>query len=408
VDGVKAFHCRRMGLRLVPDWPLSRRPEALADHAPSPLAVRTRDLALDYPALLGCAWGRPSQALGPVYAPFDGSRRMPRLPGPPYHFMTRVRQLSGEIGALGPGAGVEVDYDVPTDAWYFAENGAPVMPFSVLLEAGLQPCGWLALGTGIPLQSRETLHFRNLDGTGTVLGEVRPDSGTLTTRVRLVDVSRSGGMSLVFFEVETSAGGEPVLRMTTSFGFFPGEALAQQVGLPAAPEELAWWSRPGEQTLDLAVLRAGLPCLPRERLRQIDRVTGFWPRAGRAGLGRLRAEKDVRPGDWFFKAHFYQDPVQPGSLGLEALVELLKCYLAATQPEGGGSPRFEALALGAPLRWKYRGQVVAANRVVTVEIEVLETGRDAGGAYALADGWLWVDGLRIYAAQGLRVRLIPG
>jgi 3-hydroxymyristoyl/3-hydroxydecanoyl-(acyl carrier protein) dehydratase len=37
------------------------------------------------------------------------------------------------------------------------------------------------------------------------------------------------------------------------------------------------------------------------------------------GLGWLRAEKDVDAGDWYFKAHFFQDPVQPGSLGVQAM-----------------------------------------------------------------------------------------
>ena len=281
------------------------------------------------------------------------------------------------------------------------------MPFSVLLEVALQPCGWLSLGTGLPLLSAEPLHFRNLDGALTALREVRPDTGTLTTCVRLVDVSRSGGMSLVFFEVETLVSGEPVLRLTTSFGFFPGEALAQQIGLPPAGDEGAWFARPAEVSLELPDLRARSSSLPRQRLALLDRITGFWPTAGRAGLGRLRAEKDVRASDWFFKAHFFQDPVQPGSLGLEALVELLKCHLVSTY--GGKTPSgasFEALALGAPLRWKYRGQVAPANRVVTLELEVLESGRDTHGARATADGWLWVDGLRIYAAQGLSARML--
>ena len=30
----------------------------------------------------------------------------------------------------------------------------------------------------------------------------------------------------------------------------------------------------------------------------------------------------VDPSAWFFKAHFYQDPVIPGSLGLESLLQL--------------------------------------------------------------------------------------
>ena len=57
------------------------------------------------------------------------------------------------------------------------------MPFAVLLEAALQPCGWLSSYVGSALSVDEELGFRNLDGTGTLLGEVFPDAGTLTTRV---------------------------------------------------------------------------------------------------------------------------------------------------------------------------------------------------------------------------------
>ena len=39
MDGVKAFHCRRMGLRLTPDWPLTRRPELLQALEPSSSAA---------------------------------------------------------------------------------------------------------------------------------------------------------------------------------------------------------------------------------------------------------------------------------------------------------------------------------------------------------------------------------
>ena len=42
------------------------------------------------------------------------------------------------------GTKIILDYDIPHDAWYFDSNGAKVMPFCVLLEAALQPCGWPA------------------------------------------------------------------------------------------------------------------------------------------------------------------------------------------------------------------------------------------------------------------------
>ena len=68
---------------------------------------------------------------------------------------------------------------------------------------------------------------------------------------------------------------------------------------------------------------AGPLRLPHGPLRMIDRVLGYWPEGGKAGLGRLLAEQTVDPAAWYFKAHFYRDPVQPGSLGVEAMLQLL-------------------------------------------------------------------------------------
>jgi len=406
VDGVKAFHCQRMGLRLTPSTPMQAR-AAIEGPPDTGREAHAEGLALGFPAMLACAWGPPSAALGPAFASFDGARRMPRLPGPPYHFLSRVTKLDGKLGRLRPGAEIEVEYDVPKDAWYFAAGGHGAMPFAVLLEVALQPCGWLALGTGIPIETQEPLFFRNLDGTGTMPAEVRPGSGTLRTTVRLLDVSRSAGMSLLTFRVRTLAGDVPVFETTTGFGFFPREALTNQVGLPTSEAERGWLARASERAVDLAELSGRGPRLAGPELLMLDRIDGFWPQAGRAGLGRWRATKDVRPEEWFFKAHFFQDPVQPGSLGLQALLQLLQCAML----EGGAArntrrPRFEPIASGRPLVWKYRGQVVPRNRTITLELELTETGDDATGRYAIADGWLWVDGVRIYGAQGLAMRVV--
>jgi 3-hydroxymyristoyl/3-hydroxydecanoyl-(acyl carrier protein) dehydratase len=193
--------------------------------------------------------------------------------------------------------------------------------------------------------------------------------------------------------------------MTTGFGFFPAQALRDQVGLPTGAEERDWLRRASQAPVDLAALRRRAT-LPGPRLFMLDRITGCWPSAGRAGLGRWRAEKDVRAGEWFFESHFFQDPVQPGSLGLQALLQLLQCaMLERGLADGLPRPRFEPLALGKTLNWKYRGQVGPWNRVVTLELELREVKEDASGRTAVADGWLWVDDVRIYAAAGLAMRV---
>ncbi|MDQ3263752.1 MAG: 1-acyl-sn-glycerol-3-phosphate acyltransferase [Myxococcota bacterium] len=415
VDGHKAFHARRVGLRLVPDWPLSSRaqlPRYEAPAANSALAVaEVNGFRFDFESLLACAWGKPSAAFGPMYEVFDGTRRVARLPGPPYHFMSRVSQVEGELGRCEPGASVEIAYDVPADAWYFRENGHPTMPFAVLLEAVLQPCGWLASYVGSALLGTEDLAFRNLDGSGQVQAEVPPGTGTLRTRVTLKSVSRSAGMILEFFEVQCFAGDTPVYKLETGFGFFPQAALENQVGLSCRPADRALLESPSTFEVDLRTRPerycAGSLRLADPMLLMIDRVTAFEPQGGKAGLGFLRAEKDVDPGEWFFKAHFFQDPVQPGSLGLEAMIQLLQFFMIQQGlGEGMGSPRFESIALEVPMTWKYRGQVIPTNRRIVTTLEILEVRRDERGPVAVGEASLWVEGKRIYQATGLGMRIV--
>jgi len=110
--------------------------------------------------------------------------------------------VSGAIGAwwqagISPqaaGAMAEAQYDIPPDAWYFAAEQQLRMPFAILLEAALQPCGWFANFVGSPLQSETDMLFRNLDGTGTLLQEVLPASGVFRTQVKLLSISQSAGM----------------------------------------------------------------------------------------------------------------------------------------------------------------------------------------------------------------------
>jgi len=419
VDGLKAFHARRVGLQLVPDWPLpdlldrlhESEAENLANAAGDPrVAVLPDGFRFDYASLLACAWGRPSRAFGRLYDPFDGIRRVARLPGPPYHFMSRVTAIEGGVGILQQGATVTIEYDVPEDAWYFQESGGP-MPFCVLLEVVLQPCGWLASYIGSALVTQEDLSFRNLDGNGSVLAEVLPSTGVLKTTTTIKSISRSGGMILQTFTLRCWAGTRLVYELETGFGFFPKAALEHQVGLPTTAEERAAFDSPSNLRIELRdrpsryferALR-----LPGAMLLMLDRVTFFDPTAGAAGLGFLRAEKDVDPAEWFFKAHFFQDPVQPGSLGIEAMLQLLAFYmLHRGLGDGMSAPRFEPVALGAPMTWKYRGQVVPSNRTISVTLEITEVTRDDGRPLARGRASLWVDGKRIYSASDLGLRIV--
>ena len=408
IDGLKAFHARRVGLELVPDWPLTSQPELLDGFIESKPVAKVDGFEFGYASLLACAWGKPSDAFGPMYRVFDGHRRVARLPGPPYHFMSRVTEVVGPIGEPKAGAEVTIEYDVPPDAWYFDENGRRRMPYCVLLEAVLQPCGWLASYVGSAAGESNDLSFRNLDGTGAVLADLPDDIGTITTHVKLTNVSKSAGMIIESFDVKCHANGVPVYEFSTVFGFFPQEALRNQVGLSTKDDQRLVLTAPSDFSVDLtecpARYCAGPLRLAQPMLLMIDRVTGYWPADGVAGLGRLRAEKDVDPAEWFFKAHFFQDPVQPGSLGIEAMLQLLQFYMIeANLAEGLVNPRFEPVANGDAHRWKYRGQVVPSNRLISTTLDITAV----QGRTVKASASLWVDGKRIYEAD-IGMRIVEG
>ena len=318
VDGLAAFHCRRMGLRLVPAFPLESRQSLFAGaelHDPAPERnARTPDHVYDPRSIAACAWGKPSDAFGELFARFDGPERCPRLPGPPYLYMTRVTAIDAPKGVPVSGGTLEAEYQIPPDAWYFSENGNRTMPYAVLLEAALQPCGWFASYKGSVLHSAEELYFRNLDGTATQHREVFPEDGILRTEVRNTSLSRLGTMTIIGFAVECFVGDELVFDMTTTFGFFPKAALASQAGLPvtdalrarlAEAERLPPRAAPAAAALlqqPAGAARAhAAPARPHHRLLAGGRRTRSWPCARRdrrqpAGLvlqmplhGRLRA-----------------------------------------------------------------------------------------------------------------------
>jgi 3-hydroxymyristoyl/3-hydroxydecanoyl-(acyl carrier protein) dehydratase len=415
---VKALHVADCAVRLVPDWPLGHwrhlgPPAVQRTSEPVPLhqlgglvghvepksVAEIDGLSLGYASLLACAWGRPIDGLGPMAAPFVGPRRGPRLPGPPYHFMTRITAVTGPYQGMAVESTVDAEYDVPDAAWYFADNDSPTMPLAVLMEIALQPCGWLGCYVGSPVQMDTELLFRNLDGDVRVFREVRPGTKTVCTTVRLTAVSHINAMIIESFAIECFADGARLLSGTAVFGYFSTAAFADQPGLPPSPAERDRLAEPCAQQPSLHTERR----LAGPMLMMFDRITGYWPDGGPAGLGRLRAEMDVDPGAWFFKAHFFQDPVMPGSLGVEAMCQLLRWYMIKRGIGAGlPDPRFEPIALNEPLTWTYRGQIVPGDRLVTVELDVLEI----SGTTAFATAWLWVDGRRIYRLTRFGMRLV--
>lgn len=395
-DGRKVFYCPRFGARLRRQWPASRKPASIPHYVNDRCDVRG-----DEAALMECGSGAPSRAFGEMYAPFDVKGAVPRLPQPPYHMVSRVLSVSGPAGEQAAGLKAIAEYDIPLDAWFFEDGGTGTMPFSVLTEVILQPCGWLASYCGFAL-SGET-RFRNLDGKGTLHRQVRPGDGMVRTTTTLTRCSRVGPMTIVFFALEAAlADGTPVVSLETSFGFFTKASLAAQAGLKPTDADRAFMDAPADPPSEAGTV---LPASC-NRLALFDVIDRFEPFGGSAGLGQIRARQAVDPYAWYFKAHFFSDPVQPGSLGLDMLVQLL----ARAGDLKGLAARFEnpvwePIAEAHEVDWTYRGQVMPTAKQATPMVEILSVDEQPDATIVTGRGVLWVDGLKIYEMRKLSVRI---
>jgi acyl transferase domain-containing protein/3-hydroxymyristoyl/3-hydroxydecanoyl-(acyl carrier protein) dehydratase len=371
-----------------------RRLWAKPDPQALPTSPPSRTILYDRQSILAFAVGKPSEAFGEAYRVFDLGRFIARLPGPPYMFMDRVTMVNGEPWKMAAGTETEIEYDIPADAWYFAADRQERMPFAVLLEVALQPCGWLAAYMGSALTSDEEMRFRNLGGSAVQHEAVDLRTGTLSTHVRTTKVAQSAGMIIQHFDFEVRAAGRPVYCGNTYFGFFRNAALADQVGLR---ESALYAPLAEEQARARAMAYPARSPFPDARWRMVDRIDSLILDGGTRRLGFVAGSTTVDPGAWFFQAHFYQDPVWPGSLGLESFLQLLK--VVAVERWGGGcgatpAVTFASPGLGQRHRWVYRGQVLPSDRVVTVQATI--TAVDDRSQRLTASGLLSVDGRIIY------------
>ena len=137
--------------------------------------------------------------------------------------------------------------------------------------------------------------------------------------------------------------------------------------------------------------------LPAPPMLMMDRITQITREGGKFGKGYVEAELDVRPDQWFFACHFLGDPVMPGSLGLDAMWQVVGFFLGWSGAPGKG----RALGVGDV---KFVGQVTPKIQKVVYKIDMKRVILRKL-VMGIADGVLEADGKPIYTAEDLRVGL---
>jgi 3-hydroxymyristoyl/3-hydroxydecanoyl-(acyl carrier protein) dehydratase len=127
---------------------------------------------------------------------------------------------------------------------------------------------------------------------------------------------------------------------------------------------------------------------------------------GTFGKGYVYANKAVKTYDWFFTCHFYQDPVMPGSLGVEAIFQAIQTF--AIQQNLGASfknPRFQQLE-NHKTNWKYRGQILLHVKEMQLEAHIKSVEMRDDKLVIFAEAFLWNEKIRIYHITNIALAIV--
>jgi len=372
--------------------------------------------------------GKVSNCLGQEFARFDNSKTS-RSPAFDLQVVTRVLSVDGIQQKNVHGVDVDpsvgsmvAEFDCPKDAWFFKGASQDCqMPYSILMEIGLQTSGILTSILKAPLtMNKDDILFRNLDASTEVMYVPDLRGVTIVNKTRCTGYSMMGSMGIhkFHFELFEKGNDKPFYVGDTSFGWFTPEVFETQAGLDNGVKSECWHVTNVSASLksfdmrkDRALLFANIDSMAHlgrrsaqcEFLDRIDLISD----GGKFGKGYAHGLKKVVKDDWFFSCHFWNDAVMPGSLGIESMLQAMEAWCISENVAakfGIVKPAFNTSA--GKTMWKYRGQLTPKNDQMDCEIHIKSIERDAQGAVEIiADGFLFVDKLRVYSATNLRTKI---
>lgn len=357
------------------------------------------------------ATGSMARCFGPQFDLYE-HRRHPRIPNGDLMLMSRALEISGDRRQFNRPASIITEYDVPADAWFYRDNNSPDIPYSVWMEMALQPCGFLSAYLGTPLMFPDIDYFfRNLDGSATLHNDMDLRGKTIRCAANLLSTLASSGTIIQRFTFELTCAGERLFSGWSIFGFFPPEAMANQSGLDAGKlTRPVLEGSPDACPVDLAALLISPPGkpqlrLPSGKLRFLDQLAWSPVSAGQPH-DRVFALRQNDPSAWFYSCHFHQDPVMPGSLGVEAILQAVQAYALAKGLSGRMNKPVFRHPLNRPFAWKYRGQIVPAHCQMKLEVQITRVEEIERDFLIIADASLWADEMRIYEVKDAAVCLV--
>ena len=396
---------------------------------PDPVPPAPPEVFMDRDQCLEFAVGKAGHVLGDDFKIIDTYPVRVRLPDEPLMLVDRIVSVEGEKLSLTRGK-VVTQHDVHENAWYLDGGKTPV---SISIEAGqadLFLCSWL----GIDHVVKGRRKYRLLDAKVTFHRTLPNPGETIEYHIEIDRFLRQGEIYLFFFHYKGYINQLPFISMRDGCaGFFTEEEVENSGGIILKKEDQeevrskqqSLWLAPQkrisctDQQVD-ALRKGDLETafgpdfkgkhtgqnqwLPGERMRLIHRVLDLDPEGGRFGLGRIVAEADIHPDDWFLTCHFIDDMVMPGTLMYECCAHALRVFV---QRIGWILPddhvHYDVLANNES-DLKCRGPVTRATKKARYDIEIKTMGFEPV-PFVTADAHMFSDDLEIVLYKDMGMTL---
>ncbi|MFC1744134.1 beta-ketoacyl synthase N-terminal-like domain-containing protein [Candidatus Riflebacteria bacterium] len=374
-----------------------------------------REVVVNKSQIIELTMGNPSRYFGEHYKDFDSKRQLSRMPNIPYGTIDRVHSLEGEKRKIKAGVSMTCEMDFSEDEWFFQLNHG-LMPYCIMNEVALQPCGLIAQLLELDMLSKNDRFIRNLNGHMRQLHDIYAHTGSIMARVVMKEVVDMQQMFMVTLDGQYFLPDGTVVAegYDLKFGFGTKESLAQAPGLKFPKEEkmkLEGQNAIARKSFSGPIIplqevgrEVKMPLYP---LNFLDEIVEFLPTGGRWGKGYVKAIKKVNPHEWIFYSHFYMDPVVPGSYSLEAMGQLLEYFMLAENMDVQlTQPAHFRMAYDEMFNWGYRGQILQNNIEIVYEAEIKER-IDGENPFVIGDGRVYTDGKYIYELFDLKVGIVP-
>lgn len=389
--------------------------------------IESKKSLYDYNQILEMTGGYMSNVLGSQYIAVDRYPVRARMPLPPYLFVSRILNIHGKFGELKAGSYIEGEYDVSDDCILkISDENISSVVFSEAAHIGIFLAGYI----GVDVQLNGKTKFRITDvSTKYIKGDLPKIGETVRLFFSIDRFVKNLDTILIFCTFKVFHKGELVIDAQEIGGFFKQESLDSGGGIinnknlvtmKKSKENKLYKPIISKRYFDKNEVHAFLlgdykKCFGFDSMNKkyrykvckeavlIDRVIEVSETEGNYGLGYIIAEKDIDETFWPYKCHFKNDPIFPGTIMLEGVIQVSTFFQTLMGLYSTSKQISAHMRTNSAVKSIFRGEVKPGCHLLRFRVDPVDVRKVEDGILFVMDAAVYCDGMQIVKQQNAAV-----